>query len=69
MWINTGATFAKQSHGGFLSKSKTMGANYQNNVGVFTFPKTRSHFQNGFLNELSFSKWGSFLKCVFISKM
>ena len=27
-----GATFAKQSHGGFLSKSETMGSTYQTNV-------------------------------------
>ena len=32
MWINTGANFAKESHGGFLSKLQTTGATYQNNV-------------------------------------
>ena len=36
---------------------------------LFTFPKICFHFQNGFLNELSFSKCGSFSKCAFIFKM
>ena len=36
---------------------------------LFTFPKTCFHFQNGFQNELSFSKCGSFSKCAFIFKM
>ena len=36
---------------------------------LFTFPKTCFHFQNGFRNELSFSKCGSFPKCTFIFKM
>ena len=41
----------------------------KNDMLIFTFPKTCSHFQNGFRNELSFSKCGSFLKCAFIFKM
>ena len=32
LWINTGATFVKQRHGGFLSKLDTTGATYQNNL-------------------------------------
>ena len=36
---------------------------------IFAFPKTCFHFQNGFRNELPFSKCGSISKCVFIFKM
>ena len=36
---------------------------------LFHFPKTCFHFQNGFQNELSFPKCGSFLKYAFIFKM
>ena len=36
---------------------------------LFTFPKTCFHFQNVFRNELSFSKYGSFSKGVFIFKI
>ena len=36
---------------------------------LFTFSKTCFHFQNGFWNELSFSKCGYLLKCAFIFKI
>ena len=35
---------------------------------LFNFPTTCFHFQNGFPNELSFSKCGSFWSCASFSK-
>ena len=51
---------------GFLS---SVNRGYPYPFALFTFSKTCFHFQNGFRNKLSFSKYSSFLKCAFIFKM
>ena len=50
-------------------QSIEFGANKHSWTFLYTFPKTCFLFQNGFRNELAFSKCGSFSKCVFIFKM